>query len=78
MNDNSNTKKKAGDKGGKAGSDALKESLETRKTDSAAKAAQKKEKQPANAEDLSPLHNTHEVGTAGGDQRAPDREVTDR
>ena len=34
--------------------------------------ALKKEKQPSSAEDLSDIHNTHEIGTSGGDQRAPD------
>ncbi len=36
--------------------------------------ALKKEKQPTSPEDLSELHNTHEIGTSGGDQRAPDVE----
>jgi hypothetical protein len=31
-----------------------------------------KERQPTRAEDLSSIHNTHEVGTSGGDQRAKD------
>ncbi len=31
-----------------------------------------KENNPTSADDLSALHNTHEVGTSGGDQRAPD------
>ena len=34
--------------------------------------ALKKEKQPTSPDDLSPIHNTHEIGTSGGDQRAPD------
>jgi hypothetical protein len=33
-----------------------------------------KEKQPTSPEDLSAVHNTHEIGTSGGDQRAPDVE----
>ncbi|MEO6722159.1 MAG: hypothetical protein ABIN67_17465 [Ferruginibacter sp.] len=36
------------------------------------KQAQLKEHQPARSSDLSSIHNTHEVGTAGGDQRAND------
>jgi len=38
--------------------------------DPAAAAAAKKEIQPQRAEDLSPIHNTEEVGTSGGDQRS--------
>ena len=34
--------------------------------------AQNKERQPTRAEDLSSIHNTHEVGTSGGDQRTKD------
>ena len=33
-----------------------------------------KEQQPSREGDLSPVHNTHEVGTSGGDQRAKDTE----
>lgn len=38
------------------------------------KEALKKENQPARAGDLSHLHDTHEIGTSGGDQRAKDTE----
>lgn len=48
--------------------------LEKTGNDSSAKAAEKKEKQPSRPEDLSPIHNTHEIGTSGGDQRAKDSE----
>ena len=33
-----------------------------------------KERQPSTAEDLSSIHDTHEVGTSGGDQRANDQD----
>lgn len=36
------------------------------------KEALKKEQQPKSADDVSPLQNTHAVGTSGGDQRAKD------
>ncbi len=36
--------------------------------------ALRKEKQPTSSEDLAPIHNTHEIGTSGGDQRAPDKQ----
>ncbi|MEO6230657.1 MAG: hypothetical protein ABJB11_01380 [Ferruginibacter sp.] len=39
------------------------------------KDALKKETNPTSADDLSAIHNTHEVGTSGGDQRAPDNEA---
>lgn len=38
------------------------------------KEALKKEISPTSADDLSVIHNTHEVGTSGGDQREPDIE----
>ncbi|CAN5451976.1 hypothetical protein BH11BAC3_BH11BAC3_14120 [soil metagenome] len=39
------------------------------------KDALKKEISPTSADDLSAIHNTHEVGTSGGDQRAPDNQA---
>ena len=50
----------------------VKETLREAKNDSSVTSAAKKEKQPMNPGDLSPIHNTHEVGTSGGDQRARD------
>lgn len=50
------------------------ETLQEANEDSAAKDAQKKEKQPRVPDDLSPLLNTKEVGTSGGDQRASETE----
>ena len=50
----------------------VKETLREAKNDSSVASAIKKEKQPVNPGDLSPIHNTHEVGTSGGDQRARD------
>ena len=41
----------------------------------AVKQALKKEGQPARPEDLSPLHDNHQVGSSGGDQREPDKDV---
>jgi hypothetical protein len=48
----------------------IKETLKQAKNDPAVKDALKKEKQPVTPDDLSPLHNTRETGTSGGDQRA--------
>lgn len=39
------------------------------KNDPSVKEAAKKEQQPMSAEDLSPLHNTNNIGTTGADQR---------
>ena len=50
----------------------IKETLKAAKNDSSVTAATKKEKQPVTPDDLSAIHNTHEVGTSGGDQRARD------
>lgn len=49
---------------------AVNKTLREARQDSAAKDAQKREKQPSAPEDLSPLLDTHEVGSSGGDQRA--------
>lgn len=40
------------------------------KNDNSVSEALKKEKQPSRSGDLSPLHDTQAIGTAGGDQRA--------
>jgi len=64
----SNKKDKAGQNEGE-----IKKTFKEAKNDPAVKQAMKKEKQPGGADDLSPLHNTREIGTSGGDQRA--REV---
>ncbi len=53
----------------------LKATLQAAKNDSSVKAALKKERQPISAEDLSPLQNTSETGTTGGDQRATEEEL---
>ena len=46
--------------------------IEEGKNDQSVKDALKKEKQPTFDADLSPLQNTHQVGTSGGDQRDND------
>lgn len=46
-----------------------------KENDNPVKQASKKERQPGAAEDLSSIHDTHAVGTSGGDQREPDREA---
>ena len=53
----------------------LEATLQVAKNDSSVKAALKKERQPVSAEDLSPLQNTSETGTTGGDQRATEEEL---
>ncbi len=55
----------------------IKETLKQAKNDPAVKEALKKEKQPVTTDDLSPLHNTREIGTTGGDQRASETELND-
>ena len=47
----------------------IKNTLKKAKYDSAVQQALKKEEQPARPGDLSPIHNTKETGTSGGDQR---------
>ncbi|MEO6733138.1 MAG: hypothetical protein ABIN01_18075 [Ferruginibacter sp.] len=51
-----------------------KEALIEAKDDPSVKEALKKEQQPAKSTDLSPIHNTEESGTTGGDQRVPKNE----
>ena len=51
-----------------------KETLEKGKNDPTVKEALKKERQPNTPDDLSPLHNTREKGTSGGDQRVRENE----
>lgn len=53
----------------------LNATLQAAKNDSSVKAALKKERQPVSADDLSPLQNTSETGTTGGDQRATEEEL---
>lgn len=53
----------------------IKEALKQAKNDPSVIDALKKEKQPETTDDLSPLHNTREIGTAGGDQRASETEI---
>jgi|GEM_PF-3306517 len=53
----------------------LKATLQAAKNDSSVKSALKKETQPVRTDDLSPLQNTSETGTTGGDQRATDDEL---
>ena len=47
----------------------VKNTLKKAKHDPAVQQALKKEEQPARPGDLSPIHNTKETGTSGGDQR---------
>ena len=52
----------------------VKKILNDASKDSAVKEALKKEKQPVSTDDLSAVHNTTEIGTSGGDQRASEDE----
>jgi hypothetical protein len=47
----------------------VKNTLKKAKYDPSVQQALKKEEQPAKPGDLSPIHNTKEMGTSGGDQR---------
>jgi len=55
---------------------ALKQTLKESRSDPSVKDALLKEKQPATPDDLSPVHNTKEIGTTGGDQRSSVEEQT--
>lgn len=54
---------------------AIKKTLREAMNDPAAQEAIKKEKQPVTPGDLSAIHNTIEIGTSGGDQRASENEI---
>lgn len=69
------SKPAAGHSTGSNKQEELKENLEQGKNDPSVKDALKKEKQPSNLDDLSPIHNTREIGTSGGDQRASETET---
>lgn len=51
-----------------------KETVEKEKNNPVVKEALKKERQPNTPDDFSPLHNTREKGTSGGDQRVREHE----
>ncbi len=53
----------------------IRKTLKQAKNDPSVKAALKKEMQPVTPDDLSPIHNTRETGTTGGDQRTSENEV---
>ncbi|MEJ7589824.1 MAG: hypothetical protein WKI04_19910 [Ferruginibacter sp.] len=54
---------------GEDNTNEIDETLKEGKKDPSVQEALKKERQPGRSEDLSPLHNTREIGTSGGDQR---------
>ena len=56
----------------KAQEKAVGETMERAGQDNSVEQAAKKERQPTNAGELSSIHNTHSIGTAGGDQREKD------
>jgi hypothetical protein len=63
------SRKQPGNPPDDASKQEVKNTLKKAKYDSAVQQALKKEEQPARPGDLSPIHNTKETGTSGGDQR---------